>query len=203
MPRRAGGFAYFVWQNRSFFEGYHPTNVRNLLFRLFTLLLTCTFSLLATAAETAPYITVEADYFELNVAEGKAYFRGNVEVTQRNSTFHSSQLTLRLEQITSRITEAKSGDKSSDNDSSADPQNYELSANTLTYDISQDMINGHGNSELKRGNELIRADEISYAVVKRIAYARPTDSGRVRVQFIANPDMPLFPAGLGTATAAN
>ena len=174
--------------------------MQNFLFRLLALLLTYAFFLPVSTAERAPYITVEADYFELNAADEKAYFRGNVEATQGNSTFHSSQLTLRLEQITSH--HSRDG-TSSGNSAPNGQQNYEHGANALNYDISQDMINGSGDSELRRGNELIRADEISYAVAQRIAYARPTEAGRVRVPFDANPGMPMFPEGLVGARAAD
>lgn len=136
-----------------------------------------------------PYIVVEADYFEVDLLEERAYFSGDVAAQQGGNTFRTANLTLHLEQIIG------GGEPQADKRSPAagGQHPYELSAAILSYDLSRDLIIGSGGSELRRGAELILADRIEYQVLARKAFGIPDAGGRVTVQFIANPDMPVFP----------
>ena len=152
----------------------------------------------ATAEELLSTITVEADYFELRIADEEAYFQGNVEVVQGSHTFKTSQLTLHLDQINGG---AQNPANQNANAETTNPLAYELSANQLSYNLAEQQINGSGDSELRRGSELIQADQIRYAVHQQVAYGIPdAEDGRVRVRFMANPAMPVF-AGRTRTTA--
>jgi lipopolysaccharide transport protein LptA len=137
-----------------------------------------------------PVIVVEADRFEVNFATERAVWSGNVHASQGQYTFRTSSLTLRLEQIKSNQRSESAGSETESN-----PNNFELSAKALSYDLSGGRIVGQGNSELRRGMERIRAEQIIYDVEERLATAQPAANGRVLVQFISNPDQPLFPGG--------
>ena len=160
------------------------------------------FSLTAGAAHAeadAPPITVEADQFSVYLADEKAVWRGNVTATQGNYTFRTSQLTVHLDDLVTREdNQAESNPETSEQQQEAA---IELSADRVTYDIDRDEIQGLGNSELRRGIEYIRADNIVYEVGTRIARAQPDAGGRVRVQFLSAPGQPLFPRGPLTAAA--
>ena len=151
----------------------------------------------STAASlVTPYITVEADYFEVDLLEERAYFTGRVSATQGNNTFRTSQLTLHLEQI---IGQADAGESNNSNQKKSAP--YELHAAQLSYDLPNGLILGTGGSELRRGGERIQADQISYRVERRMAFGTAKPGERVLVHFIANPQMPIFPttAAIGSA----
>ena len=135
-----------------------------------------------------PPIFVEADQFKVFFDQEKAVWRGNVEATQGNYTFHASSLTVHMDQV--QTTDGASG--SGQSSTSATGPGFELQADTLSYDIDTDRIVAHGNSELRRGVELIRAEKIIYQVADRLATAQPQANGRVQVQFFSNPNKPLF-----------
>ena len=134
-------------------------------------------------------IKVTADYFELAFDSDTATFRGNVFATQANYTFRTEALTLHLDQLKG---DSQAG-KQSNNTSSESDVKYELSANTVNYNLEDGLINGIGDSQLKRGQELIKADRISYSVERRVAFAEPKDGQQVTVQFVQNPELPVFP----------
>ena len=133
-------------------------------------------------------IFVEADQFKVFFDQEKAVWRGNVEATQGNYTFHASSLTVHMDQV--QTTDGTSG--SGQSSTSAPGPGFELQADALSYDIDTDRIVAHGNSELRRGVELIRAEKIIYQVAERLAIAQPQANGRVQVQFFSNPNKPLF-----------
>ena len=137
-----------------------------------------------------PVIVVEADRFEVNFATERAVWSGNVQASQGQYTFSTSSLTLRLEQLQSNQRSQTAGSETKSNQN-----NFELSANALSYDLSGGRIVGQGNSELRRGMERIRAERIIYDVDEGLATAQPAANGRVSVQFVSNPDQPLFPTG--------
>ena len=147
----------------------------------------------ANVISTATPIVVEADDFVVYLADEKAVWRGNVLATQGNYTFRTSQLTVHLDDI---ARSAGTSERASTNSQST-RNAVELSADRVTYDIERDEIQGLGNSELRRGVEFIRADNIIYEVTRRTARAEPGTAGRVRVQFLSAPDSMLFPAALG------
>ena len=143
-----------------------------------------------------PVISIEADSFDFLVDQEKAIFRGDVNASQGNATFRTSQLTVHLDQIRSS-TQRKSD--SSAKTKSEDSEQFELSAATLFYELEKNLVVGKGNSRLQRGRELILADVIHYDMAKRVAYARPDANGRVFVRFFSNPDKPLFPSSHASA----
>ena len=138
-----------------------------------------------------PAIFIEADSFDFLVDQEKAIFRGNVNASQGNATFRTSQLTVHVDQI------RNSGQRKSDSETATQTghsETFELSAETLFYELEQNLVVGRGDSRLERGQELILADVIHYDMAKRVAYARPDADGRVFVRFYSNPDKPLFSA---------
>ena len=144
-----------------------------------------------------PPIFVEADRFEVDLAAEKAIWRGNVEATQGNYTFRAASLVVHMDQL-----ENGDGNKTNGSDQKQDKPAFELIAEVVSYDLDQGQIVGRGNSELRRGVEMIRADQITYSVAERLAVAKPTANGRVQVQFVSNPTQPLFPtAGALSATS--
>ncbi len=156
---------------------------------------------LTTYADPAPSpITVEADQFSVYLADEKAVWRGNVTATQGNYTFRTSQLTVHLDDLVAGDASPSSGAAGAS--SRAEEDAIELSADRVTYDLDRNEIQGLGNSELRRGMEYIRADNIVYEVGNRIARAEPDAGGRVRVQFLSAPGQPLFPGVPLTAAAA-
>ena len=135
-----------------------------------------------------PVIVAGADRFEVNFATERAVWSGNVQASQGQYTFRTRSLTLRLEQI-----ESSQGSQSSGRETESAPNNFELSARALSYDLSGGTIVGQGNSELRRGMERISAERITYDVDQGLATAQPAANGRVLVQFVSNPDQPIFP----------
>ena len=149
----------------------------------------------ATPAPALPTpITIEADQFEVQYAQDKAIWTGDVSATQGNYTFRTSVLTIRLDQIGDPVTQE--GESAEDEEGSKSRPAVNLTARKLSYDLEQALIIGAGDSELRRGEEIIRADRITYDVQARTAYAVPGDNGRVYVRFISNLNKPVLP---GTA----
>ena len=135
-------------------------------------------------------IKVEADRFRIYLADEKAVWTGNVEARQGNYTFRTAQLTLHLEQITRSTASGQS-----DGPQKLNAMGYELHADELSYDVEVGQITASGNSELRRGAERILAERIIYTVASDTAEATPAANGRVVVQFLNDPQQPLFPAG--------
>ena len=136
-------------------------------------------------------ISIEADHFKVSLVDEKAIWRGDVKATQGNYTFHASVLTVHLDQVTQTNTQ-NSEDGQTEN--VADHSQVSLSAKNVSYDLGGDKIVAQGNSELRRGVELIKAEHITYHVSEQTAYARPDAQGRVHVQFFSNPQQPVFPS---------
>ena len=134
-------------------------------------------------------IQVEADDFRVLVNENKAVWRGNVIATQGNFRFRASRLTIHLDQIADGSQESGAGS------ATARPKpRYELSARRLSYDVDADQVSGIGSCELRRGMESIHAERIVFDVDDQIAHAHPSADGRVRVEFMPNPEKPVFPS---------
>ena len=104
-----------------------------------------------------PPIQVEADSFRVLVKENKAVWRGNVIATQGNFRFKASRLTIHLDQVANH-----DPDETGSAQASSSRPFFELSARELSYDLDTDQIVGAGDSELRRGTELIRADRESH-----------------------------------------
>jgi len=144
-------------------------------------------------------IMVEADEFEIRMDLEHAVWRGNVVAQQGNYAFRAGSLSVSLEQVGQ--SPEGSGSGSGDNTRN---NAYTLSAQHLSYDVGAGTISGEGDSEIRRGQESIRANRITYYVNERKALALPEPNGRVFVQFYNNPDTPIFPsAGLTVADAAD
>jgi|GEM_PF-5134145 len=134
-------------------------------------------------------IRVEADTFHVDLRTEQAIWQGNVEATQGNTTFRAGTLTLYLEQL-----KAQTGTTAARQEADKNPQSaYQLSADRVTYDLEAGQIYGSGNSELRRGLELIQAEVIVYQVDQQRVQAQPAANGRVQVQFFS---APLFGAPL-------
>ncbi|MEM7098317.1 MAG: LptA/OstA family protein [Pseudomonadota bacterium] len=145
----------------------------------------------AQSSRTITPILIEADHFEVRFDEDIAIWRGNVSATQANYTFATSNLTIHLDQVNRHPDQAQSTNHSDERTAIADQ--FFLSAQKLTYDLGDSAITGSGDSELRRGQELIKADTITYWVEQRIAEAIPGHNGRVKTQFYPNPNKPIFP----------
>jgi lipopolysaccharide transport protein LptA len=160
----------------------------------FTLMLLPTIAFADSAARlphepaVLPPIFVEADQFKVFFDQEKAVWRGNVEATQGNYTFRASSLTVHMDQVQA----PQQADRREHSSTSSPGAGFELQADALSYDIDTDRIIASGNSELRRGVELIRAEQIIYQVGDRLATAQPQANGRVQVQFFSNPSKPLF-----------
>ena len=132
---------------------------------------------------------VEADRFTVFMADERAEWHGDVVATQGNYTFRTSRLTVYMDQVSDsrarRSTNSKRGSETFNG--------YELSARELHYDLEDRAIVGRGDSELRHGEELIRAESISYDLDRREAHAFPNAQGRVFVKFYGNPKKPVFP----------
>ena len=142
-----------------------------------------------TRASATP-ILIEADQFHLDLASEQAVWQGNVEATQGNYTFRTSSLTLQLEQIQPQPTAGANPPADNPSDRNA----YQLSANQVSYDLEAGHILGTGNSELRRGLESIRAEDIIYQVKQQRVQAKPAANGRVHVQFLSQPGQTFFPS---------
>ena len=147
-------------------------------------------------------IYIEADHFQVSMTEEKAIWRGDVRATQGNYTFHAGVLTVHLDQINTTPTESSASNSSAQGTNAENGPQVTLTAENVSYDISQDKIIAEGSSELRRGIELIKAEHITYHVSEQVAYALPNASGRVHVQFFSNPQQPVFP-GIGAISAFN
>ena len=142
-------------------------------------------------------IDIEADRFTVYLADEKAIWQGNVVASQGNYTFRTSLLTLHLEQIGDTPEEDNT---TADNGHSSQRNAISLSAQQVNYNLQEGKVVGQGNSELRRGEEIIRADQITYLVADQIAHGVPEAHGRVSVKFYGNPNRPVIPGSLGTPT---
>ena len=136
-------------------------------------------------------ILVEADEFHVDLQTEQAIWQGNVEATQGRTTFRAGSLTLHLEQLKTQPGTPGVAHHSDTHQKNA----YQLSADRVSYDLEAGQISGSGNSELRRGFELIRAEDIVYQVDQQRVQARPAANGRVQVQFLSIPGQSLFPLG--------
>jgi lipopolysaccharide transport protein LptA len=147
----------------------------------------------SVALPSATPILIEADQFHLDLESEQAVWQGNVQATQGNYTFRTSSLTLQLEQIQPQSQTAAGVNTTTGQHS--DQNAYQLSANQVSYDLEAGQILGTGNSELRRGFESIRAEDIIYQVKQQRVQAKPAANGRVHVQFFSQPGQSFFPAG--------
>ena len=145
-----------------------------------------------------PTIVVEADSFELRVDEEVAVWQGSVVARQGAHVFRTGTLTLHLDQLTDA---SRGSSRSAEPQRETLPANYELSAQSLSYDVGTNVIAGDGDCMLRRGNEFIAADRIRFVMEDRIAYALPGEQGRVRVQFYASNTTRIFPTMLSRPLA--
>ena len=147
-------------------------------------------------------ILIEADHFEVRFDEDIAVWQGQVSATRGNYTFRTSNLKIHLDQVNQNAPQTT---QTTGGQSQPVADHFYLSAESLTYDLASDAITGSGDSELRRGQELIRAETITYWVGKQLAVAKPDLSGRVSVQFFPNPKRPIFPGQntLDLATSSN
>ncbi len=146
------------------------------------------------SAQPNPPINIEADKFTVYLADEKAIWEGNVVASQGNYTFRSGNLTLHLEHMADADEANDQGDKDT---TPAPRQAVSLSARSLNYQLDKGKVVGEGDSELRRGEEVIRANQITYLVADRIALGIPEPHGRVSVQFFGNPNRPVIPGSLG------
>lgn len=161
-------------------------------------MLICTASAHADSLLLLP-IMVEADEFEIRMDLEHAVWKGNVVAQQGNYTFRAGSLSVNLEQVAEPPAGSGHGDSKNANE-----HGYTLSAQRVSYDVGAGTISGEGNSEIRRGQESIRANRITYYVNDRKALALPEPNGRVFVQFYSNPQSPIFPGvGLAVADAAD
>ena len=150
-------------------------------------------------------IAIEADEFTVKFEEDIAVWTGNVKAKQGRYTFNTEVLTINLDQVNRDAQPA--GPAPANNQTQNGQQtplahNFELSARSLTYNLENDTIIGSGDSELRRGNEVISAESISYAISAKTASALPEEDGRVYVQFYSNPENPIFGPAQSTVSAA-
>ncbi|MEM9621382.1 MAG: LptA/OstA family protein [Pseudomonadota bacterium] len=153
-----------------------------------------------SAAETpltVQPINIEADRFTVYLADEKAIWQGDVVASQGNYTFRTSVLTLHLEQFADEASSA-AADNGPDANNARPP--FSLTARSVKYDLDQGTVSGQGNSELRRGEEVLRADRITYQVADQVAYGVPEAHGRVSVKFYGNPKRPVIPGSLGIAS---
>ena len=155
-------------------------------------------SLAQTDATLVAPIVVESDRFTVFLGDERAEWHGDVVATQGNYTFRTSRLTVFMDQVSG------SRERNSTNAKhSTDAFNgYELSARQLHYDVEDGAIVGRGDSELRHGAEMIRAESIAYDVSRQEAMAFPNADGRVLVRFYGNPKKPVFPSVPVVATSA-
>ena len=152
-------------------------------------------------------IEIEADQFTVRFDEDIAVWTGNVKAKQGRYTFNTEVLTINLDQVNRNAppaAEPASPSPQHTQGSTHTPlaNNFEMSANSLTYNLENDTIIGSGNSEIRRGREVISADSISYAISAKTASALPGEDGRVYVQFYSNPENPVFGSAQNNLTSA-
>ena len=92
-----------------------------------------------SAAATFAAITVESDAFELRTHEELAVWHGSVVVNQGDYSFRASTLTMQLEELIGQ------GDENErESGAPALPNQYQMTAETVTYDAARDIVAGDG-----------------------------------------------------------
>lgn len=127
-------------------------------------------------------ITVEADAFELRTHEELAVWRGSVVVNQGGYSFRASTLTMQLEELI-----RQEGAAEGETESPTLPNQYHLTAESVTYDPARDLVAGDGECVLRRGSEMVAAERFHFDLNSGIAHALPDSGSRVLVKFFANP----------------
>ena len=67
------------------------------------------------------------------------------------------------------------------------PNQYQMTAESVTYDAACDIVTRDGNCILRRRSEMIAADRFQFDLGSGIAHARPHDDSRALVRFSAKP----------------
>ncbi len=134
----------------------------------------------ADAASTEP-IAIQADQFEMLLAERRTTHTGNVVATQGNRAIHAEELVVDLNDDNEITAMRASGAPATLTDTGQDPP-ISVAGATLDYNFDESVVRAEGNGKLDRGGDTITAETIVYDLDEERARAVGNPASRARLR---------------------
>ncbi len=143
-------------------------------------MLTALFLVLVVQANSAQPISIEALQFEMLLAERKAVYTGDVEVTQGDYTINADELVVFFDEDNKITVMQATGTPAALTDQIRQPSLL-IPGDELDYLFVESIVRANGNGILKQGEDFVRAETIVYDLDAQSARATGGGNERVRV----------------------
>ena len=140
-------------------------------------MLTALFLVLVVQANSAQPINIEALQFEMLLAERKAVYTGDVEVTQGDYTINADELVVFFDEDNKIAVMQATGTPATLADQIRQPPLL-ITGDELDYLFVESIVRANGNGILKQGEDFVRAETIVYDLDAQTA--RATGAGNER-----------------------
>ena len=136
--------------------------------------------LAAAEAGAAAPINIEADHFEMLLAERKATYTGNVIAVQGDHEIQANQLIVHFNEDNEVTSMIATGDPAKLSDQAAAPP-ITVTGTNLDYQFEDATVQATGDATLIQGDDRMTAERISYDLDADRAQAFSGDNSRVRL----------------------
>ena len=143
-------------------------------------MLTALFLVLVVQANSAQPINIEALQFEMLLAERKAVYTGDLEVTQGDYTINADELVVFFDEDNKITVMQATGTPATLTDQLRQPPLL-ITGDELDYLFVESIVRANGNGILKQGEDFVRAETIVYDLDAQTARATGGRNERVRV----------------------
>lgn len=125
-------------------------------------------------------IEIQADQFEMLLAERSTTYTGNVVATQGERAITGAELTVQFNDDNEITAMRASGDPATLTDVQSE-RSLRLAGSTLDYDFDASVVRAEGGGVLSRDGDALAAQTIIYHLDTEIARAEGTRSQRVKL----------------------
>lgn len=154
-------------------------------------------ALLLLAALAAPAwaqngpLAIDADRAELDESRGVSVYSGDVRLSQGNLTLTGQQLTIRRVDGKDNISATMRGDPAVLTQSASDGSPpVSATAGSMTYNTATRALLLEAGAELRRGEDVLTAERIEYALDEQRMQATGNGKERVRITIPAPTELP-------------
>ena len=141
-------------------------------------------------AQNGP-LSIDADKAELDEQRGISIYTGDVRLSQGNLTLTGQQLTIRRVDNDDNIRATMRGDPAVLTQAASDGQApVSATAGRMTYETANRRLILEAGAELRRGEDVLTAERIEYAVDAQRMQASGNGKERVRITIPAPTELP-------------
>ena len=134
----------------------------------------------AKAASAQP-IEIQADHFEMLLAERRTTYTGNVVATQGSRAISGQELVVKFNDDNQITAMRASGEPATLTDTAENPP-ISLSGTALHYDFDESVVRTEGDGVLSQGGDTIVAETIVYDLHEDRARAVGNEKQRVKLR---------------------